>query len=78
MKVIDKTTNTTMEFCNIPIGDVFYYSNSNGIYMKTETLFDEDKYIMANAVNLRLGSLCAFLPEYEVIPLNCECVITDK
>jgi hypothetical protein len=33
---------------------------------------------MANAVNLRLGSMCAFLPEYNVMPLKCECVITDK
>lgn len=78
MKVIDKTTTPKTEFGNIDVGDVFYYENSSGVYMKTETLFDEDAFVMANAVNLRLGSMCTFLPEYKVTPLNCECIITNK
>ena len=75
MKIIDKTTAHKTEFVNIDVGDVFY---SNGVYMKTETLFDEDGLVMANAVNLRLGSMYTFLPEYKVTPLNYECVIINK
>ena len=78
MKVIDKTTSRTVKFHDIGVGDVFYYEKNNNIYMKTEPVFDSCGFTMANAVNLRIGSLCSFFPEYNVTPLNCECVITSK
>lgn len=78
MKIIDKTTAPKTEFRNIDVGDVFYYENTCGVYMRTEIVFDNCGNIMANAVNLHFGSLCSFLPEYKVTPLNCECIITNK
>lgn len=78
MKIIDKTMGYTTAFNDLDVGDVFYYGPNNNIYMKTETVFDNCGCTMANAVNLRIGSLCSFLPEYKVIPLNCECVVTNK
>lgn len=78
MKIIDKTETPKTKFEYIDVGDVFYYEQTRGVYMKTETMFDNYRNIMANAVNLHFGSLCSFLPEYKVTPLNCECIITNK
>lgn len=78
MKIIDKTMDCTATFKDIEVGDVFRHEKNNGVYMKTETVFDDYGHNMGNAVNLRICTLCVFLPDYNVIPLNCECIITNK
>ena len=78
MRIVDKTENIKVAFSDIKVGDTFYYTQSEGIYMKTECAFDNDGVVMANAVNLRLGSLCVFPHDYKVVAVECECVVYDK
>lgn len=78
MKIVDKTESIEVAFSEIEIGDAFYYSHSGGLYMKIETVFDDNGWVVANAVNLHLGSVCIIPPEYKVIAVECECVVYDK
>lgn len=78
MKIVNKSENIEVALNDIKVGDAFYYPHSGGLYMKTESMFDSHGYTMSNAVNLRLGSLCAFPPDYKVIAVECECVVYDK
>lgn len=78
MKIVNRTENIEVALADIKVGDTFYYPISCGLYMRTENVYDNNRNIMANAVNLRLGSLCAFPFDYKVIPVKCECVICDK
>ena len=78
MKIVNKSKNSEVTFNDIKVGDAFYYPHSGGIYMRTETMFDEDGCVQTNAVNLQIGTLNIFPFEYNVIPVKCECVIHDK
>lgn len=79
MKITNKSINIETEFRNIKVGEVFYYPFSGAVYMKTETIYEEDRdTVMVNAVNLRSGSLCAFNLSHHVISVDCECVISDR
>ena len=75
MKITNKSANTETEFCNIKVGEAFYYPWSGAIYMKTETLHEENGIVIANVVNLRSGNLCIFNENVKVNTIECECVI---
>lgn len=77
MKIVDRTENIEVTLADIKIGDAFYYHRTGALYMRTENL-SVDGVTIANAVNLRLGSLCAFPLDYKVIAVECECVVYDK
>lgn len=78
MKIVNTCENITTTFDKINVGEAFYYNYYGGIYLKTESLFDDNGNVMTNAVNLRLGSMCLFPDNEKVIALDCECVIKDN
>lgn len=86
MKIIDnRNQNTTKSFRDIKIGDTFSKPCYNEVYMRTENLlevyddgFCADRYVVANAICLNNGRQIKFSDYDTVIPLNCECVITNK
>lgn len=78
MKVVNKCSHNATEFYHLKPGDTFYSPETNALYLKTEYVYDDCGDTITNAVNLRTGSIVAFHQHYNVIPVNCECVILDK
>ena len=86
MKITDNRKKENIKsFRDMAIGDVFHQRDSSSIYMKTEEAcetmddgFFHDCYVVANAICLNTGHFKRFLLMDKVIPLNCECIITNK
>lgn len=78
MKIINKSANMETDFSNIKAGEAFYYQWSSALYLKTETIRDDDGTVIVNAVNLKTGDTSAFVDYAKVVPIECECVITNS
>ena len=71
MKIIDKTKKGVITFDKLNRGDVFKTLGSDHIYMKTTC-----DNICDNAICLIDGVLCDCGYHLQVIPLQCELIIT--
>lgn len=62
-------------FKNLESGDVFTLPNSDNVYIKMQEIRGTNDDLLANAVELRIGS-CVKIDEYrKVIPVECELII---
>lgn len=86
MKIIDnRARENTKMFSELKIGETFCTATKDKVFMKTEKFCYEyndgwylDSYVVANAFCLNDGTKRKFWGSETVIPLNCECVITNK
>ena len=86
MKIIDNRARENIKmFSELSIGETFCTASKDKVFMKTEKfceVYDDgwyrDSCVLANAFCLNDGTRKRFLTHETVIPLNCECVITNK
>lgn len=86
MKIVDnRKQNAAKNFSDIKIGETFSKTYSNEVYMRTENLWEVyddgyfvDRCVVANAICLSNGGQAMISDCSKVIPLNCECVISEK
>lgn len=69
MKITDKRVGGTKYFCMLNVGDAFEYDGE--IHMKVGTDVNE-----INVINLSNASTEYFDREDEVVPVNCELIIS--
>lgn len=78
MKIIDKRNEVEKKtFGNLKHGEVFCGWEKGIVYMKTMQMYECNGFDV-NAISLEDGELVVFKDDAKVIPLNCECVITNK
>jgi len=86
MKIIDNRGKIiSKNFSEIKIGETFYTTSPDTIFMKTENFYIEfddgyylDREIIANSFCLNNGKRKFFRDKCDVYPVNCECVITNN
>lgn len=86
MKVVDKSAQHNHKtFSEIKIGETFYVTSPDTIYMKTQNFYSEyddgyyfDCWVLANAFCLNDGKKAKFAPNDKINLVRCECVIINK
>lgn len=78
MKIIDKRNEVEKKtFGDLKHGEVFCRHDKGPVYMKVMNLY-EFNFVTANAICLNDGKTAYYGDDAKVIPLNCECIITNK
>jgi hypothetical protein len=74
MKITDKNSKT-IDFIDLPIGQVFRSIFSCAFYMKTTSVADHNGTVISNAVRLHDGFVEKFDDDHLTVIVNAELII---